>query len=115
MFVAYDGIVFDLLFLDGWQVESDMSSDGVDFLRWHHIIDVTCVLNQSATAAWKFPKSEGFNDQINKGIVTEAVSRLRSKGNIRGTGQKAGEDQLKSQRKELSSLLSSFPCGMMLS
>ena len=79
MFIAFDGIVFDLVFLDGWQIESDMSNDGCDFLRWHHIIDVAVVLNKDATAAWKFPVQNFFADNINRRRANEVASRLLSK------------------------------------
>src|SRR6185436_15189026 len=100
MFLAYDGMVFDMLFLDGWQVEQDSSSDGVDFLRWHHIIDVTCVLNPAATAAFRFPVVSSDAVAKNKIRADEAAKRLRAKqfkNTI--TGQAGGEDKKKALAK----------------
>ncbi len=99
MFLSYDGIVFDMLFLDGWQVEADMSSDGVDFLRWHHIIDVTCVMNPAVTAANRFPRQKKFKDQLNKSAADEASSRLKSKSSNTKTGQVVGENKLKKPKR----------------
>lgn len=94
MFLAYDGIVFDMLFLDGWQVESDRSSDDVDFLCWHHIIDVTCILNEAATAAYKFPPTENSRESLNRVQARVFNDRLRGKKTLNKlrSGQIPGED-----------------------
>ncbi len=92
MFVAFDGIVFDILFLDGWQIDADMSSDGADFLRWHHTLDVTCVLNKDATAAWKFPPKTRTQQDWNRRQIQEFTSRLRTKAFQAATSQmKSGQ------------------------
>lgn len=55
MYVAWDGIVFDVLLLNGWDTNAIMSDDGVDFLYWHHLIDVIAILNPGIVAADIFP------------------------------------------------------------
>lgn len=107
MFVAYDGIVFDMLYLDGWQVDADLSNDGVDFLRWHHTIDITCVLNESATAAYKFPKFTSQNaSDINRQRAQEAFSRLNSKQrNQISSTMKSGQIYAENIKKILSNAL----------
>lgn len=78
MFLAYDGIVFDMLYLHGWDQNAIWSDDGVDFLYWHHLIDVTCIVNPNVVAAVFMPKlkREGINARLKKEI--QAVdARLR--------------------------------------
>jgi hypothetical protein len=65
MYLSYDGIVFDVLLLNAWQQDSVMSEDGVDFLYWHHLIDVTCILNPAVTNAQLFPDPE-FDGRANR-------------------------------------------------
>lgn len=103
MFVAYDGMIFEVLFLDGWQIEADLSEDGADFLRWHHILDITCILNQDATAASKFPLQQQYaftiNNQIKRNVGNNAgKSKLRS---TYTSGQRGGESAKKQPRKDL--------------
>ena len=55
MFISYDGIIFEILKLDNWLREAVYTEDLTTFLYWHHVIEVTCVLNDDATNAENFP------------------------------------------------------------
>jgi len=92
MFLAYDGIVFDVLLLNGWEQTPVMSDDGADFLYWHHIIDITCVVNPHITSQLVMPTKKNEVSSIDR-IMKNRVkrneeeeqyrnSRLRSKGMV---------------------------------
>ena len=55
MFISYDDIVFQIMKLDSWLREATYTADWSTFLYWHHVIEVTCVLNDDATNAETFP------------------------------------------------------------
>jgi hypothetical protein len=76
MYLSYDGIVFDVLFLDGWTDEFQWSSDGCDFLRHHHIIEVTVILNPGVVHGAKFPKLNDAVLRMNDRLKKDVKARL---------------------------------------
>lgn len=82
MYLAYDGIVFDVLFLNGWAQNAVWSDDGADFLYWHHIIDVTAVLNPEIMAETLMPslKAGKLNARLKRELERrKAAQRARDK------------------------------------
>src|SRR6185503_12330130 len=102
MFLAYDGIVFDVLLLNGWEIEAVMSEDGADFLYWHHLIDVTCIINPAVVATDIFPPLE-FN-KINailkrrKQADDAMINILRSVGSVESIGERPTKSSLISNK-----------------
>ena len=78
MYASYDGIVFDVLLLDGWTDEFQWSSDGCDFLRHHHVIEVTVILNPGVVHDGKFPKWNDARLQMNDRLKREVLCAARS-------------------------------------
>lgn len=56
MQLSYDGMVFEVLLLKDWNREAVYSEDKSTFLFWHHVIEVSCILNDDATNAENFPR-----------------------------------------------------------
>jgi hypothetical protein len=79
--------VFDVLHLNGWVRDAVYDESKRDFLWWHHVLDVVCLLNVEATAASRFPPVQ-FT-----GAVGQASARLP----VPGRGEPEGHD-LKSVR-----------------
>lgn len=82
MYLAYDGIVFDVLLLNGWDTNAMWSDDGADFLYWHHLIDVTVILNPGIVTAVNMPRvrTAGVNSVL-KARQREQERFLRSRDN----------------------------------
>lgn len=89
MYLAYDGIVFDVLLLNSWDQNAIWSDDGVDFLYWHHLIDVTCIINPNVVAADTFPplQRQGVNTILKATLRTEAARQTARDQKARLSGQ----------------------------
>jgi hypothetical protein len=76
-------MIFDLLLLKDWLREAVYTEDKSTFLYWHHVIDVTTILNDDAT------NSEFFQQIIN-GDPKLAVGAAKGPGQVRfgGVGRK---------------------------
>lgn len=100
MQVSFDGIVFNVLFLNAWAQHAIMSEDGADFLWWHHLIDVTVVLNPGATAAGQFPRLRRNNAVLKRENPTKDISTRTKIGQSSGLvfpGTTIGETPLKTK------------------
>lgn len=85
MHLSYDGITFDILLLNKWDQVAVMSEDGVDFLYWHHKIDVTVILNPEVAVV--FPPLEAGDVAPLKtreyNLSTKHISRTRAAVNAK--------------------------------
>jgi hypothetical protein len=87
--LSYDGITFDILLLNDWDQVAVMSEDGVDFLYWHHKIDVTVILNPEVAVVFPTLQDGGSSSLKTReaNLSTKLISRTRvavNAGNISG-------------------------------
>lgn len=83
MYIAYDGMIFDAVKLEGWDKTAEFSEDGVDFLRWRHQIIVTCILNPDLNWAMIDSINQLQYDSMSKAVSEERIRTLPSTGSQR--------------------------------